>query len=102
MPSIVAQSTPPLRAAVFRFVANLGDRRSAGGVGSGSGVLSQTVAALGGPSISGFGAGLVFCSNTARGCSVLARARLTAVCPGRSLWADAPGAEAFACNAPDA
>src|SRR5919206_274485 len=46
MPSIVAQSTPPARAADFRFVANFGDRRSAGGVGSGSGELSHTGAEL--------------------------------------------------------
>src|SRR5215831_15510810 len=57
---------PPDFAAFFRFAANFGERRRAGGVGSGSGVFSQTVAALAGPSISGFGAGFVFGSSTLR------------------------------------
>src|SRR5438477_8035316 len=73
---------PPLRAAAFRFDANFAESRSAGGVGSGSGELSQTVAALCGPSISGFCAGLVFGNRTARRCSVRTRARLAAVCFG--------------------
>src|SRR5262249_50655852 len=76
--SITAQSTPPLFAAFFRFDANFGDSRTAGGVGSGSGVFSQIVAALGGPSISGFGAGFDFGSRilrswTPRGCASLRR-----------------------------
>src|SRR5262245_38960895 len=69
MPSMTAQSTPPLFAAFFRFAANFGDRRTAGGVGSGSGEFSQIVAALAGPSISGFGAGFVFGSSTLRSCT---------------------------------
>src|SRR5512133_416198 len=68
MPSITAQSTPPLLAAFFRFAANFGERRVAGGVGSGRGVFSQIVAAFGGPSISGFGAGFVVGSSTLRSC----------------------------------
>src|SRR5580765_4914947 len=66
MPSMTAQSTPPLFAAFFRFDANFGDRRTAGGVGSGSGEFSQIVAAFTGPSISGFGAGFVLGSSTLR------------------------------------
>src|SRR3954462_5041331 len=59
----------PFRCAVaFRFAANFGERRSAGGVGSGSGEFSQIGAALSGPSISGFGAGLVLGSSTLRSC----------------------------------
>src|SRR5690242_2184300 len=69
MPSITAQSTPPLFAACLRFAANFGDRRTAGGVGSGSGEFSQIVAALTGPSISGFGAGFVLGSSTLRSCT---------------------------------
>src|SRR5919197_5374969 len=69
MPSIVAQLTPALHAAFCRFAANFGERRSAGGVGSGSGEFSQIVAALAGPSISGFGAGFVFGSSTLRSCT---------------------------------
>src|SRR6478609_9684058 len=69
MPSITAQSTPPLFAAFFRFAANFGDRRTAGGVGSGSGEFSQIVAAFAGPSISGFGAGFVLGSSTLRSCT---------------------------------
>src|SRR3954471_2326885 len=65
---MVAQSIPLRSAAVFRFAANFGERRSAGGVGSGSGEFSQIVAALSGPSISGFGAGLVSGSSTLRSC----------------------------------
>src|SRR5919197_3045633 len=99
MPSIVAQLTPALHAAFCRFAANFGERRTAGGVGSGSGELSQIVAALSGPSISGFGAGLVFGSSTARKCFVRARARLAAVCFGVAVWAaDAPGAAASLCE----
>src|SRR3989442_9444141 len=60
MPSIVAQSRPAAFAVAFRFEANFGESRSAGGVGSGSCELSQIVAALGGPSISGAGAGFNF------------------------------------------
>src|SRR5690349_23396878 len=67
-PSIVAQSIPFCCAAAFRFAANFGERRSAGGVGSGRGEFSQIVAALAGPSISGFGAGFVFGSSTLRSC----------------------------------
>src|SRR5215468_9009933 len=79
---------PPDFAAFFRFAANFGERRRAGGVGSGSGVFSQTVAALAGPSISGFGAGFVFGSSTLRSwthwdCASLCRP------PGRFvLWPD--------------
>src|SRR5262245_14971302 len=69
MPSITAQSMPALFAARFRFDANFGDRRTVGGVGSGSGEFSQIVAALAGPSISGFGAGFVFGSSTLRSCT---------------------------------
>src|SRR5881409_1705129 len=65
---MVAQSIPLRSAAVFRFAANFGESRTAGGVGSGSGEFSQIVAALSGPSISGFGAGLVFGSSTLRSC----------------------------------
>src|SRR3954469_19391683 len=65
---MVAQSIPLRSAAVFRFAANFGERRRAGGVGSGSGEFSQIVAALSGPSISGFGAGLVSGSSTLRSC----------------------------------
>src|SRR5436190_10850200 len=68
MPSITAQSTPPRFAAAFRFAANFGESRTAGGVGSGSGEFSQIVAALSGPSISGFGAGFFFGSSTLRSC----------------------------------
>ena len=66
MPSIVAQSRPAAFALAFRFEANFGDSRSAGGVGSGSGELSQIVAALAGPSISGAGAGFCFGSRIVR------------------------------------
>src|SRR5919106_1400994 len=66
MPSITAQSMPFRCAAALRFEANFGDRRSAGGVGSGSGEVSQIVAALSGPSISGFGAGFDCGSRTLR------------------------------------
>src|SRR5881409_1925184 len=65
---MVAQSIPLRSAAVFRFAANFGERRRAGGVGSGSGEFSQIVAALAGPSISGFGAGFVLGSSTLRSC----------------------------------
>src|SRR5206468_7232161 len=68
MPSIVAQLIPLPCAAVFRFAANFGESRTAGGVGSGSGEFNQIVAALSGPSISGFGAGLFFGSSTLRSC----------------------------------
>src|SRR3954471_17088082 len=68
IPSIVAQSSPALFAAAFRFAANFGESRRAGGVGSGSGEFSQIVAALSGPSISGVGAGLVLGSSTLRSC----------------------------------
>src|ERR671937_3069107 len=101
MPSIVAQSTPPARAAALRCATNFGDRRSAGGGGSGSGELSHTVAALAGPSISGFGAGFVFGGNTQRRCSVRARARRTAVCRAVSLCAEALGVEAAGREAPE-
>src|ERR671937_1727753 len=95
MPSIVAQLTPAPLAAALRFAANFGERRTAGGVGSGSGEFSHTVAALAGPSISGGGAGFVFGRSTARRCSVRARARRAAVCFGVARWAaDAPGAAA--------
>src|SRR5882724_10925367 len=60
MPSIVAQSRPAPFAVAFRFEANFFESRRAGGVGSGSCALSQIVAALGGPSISGGGAGFSF------------------------------------------
>src|SRR5436190_16870640 len=68
MPSMVAQLIPLPCAAFFRFAANVGERRTAGGVGSGSGEFSQIVAALSGPSISGFGAFFVFGSSTLRSC----------------------------------
>src|SRR5512133_2445115 len=68
MPSMVAQLMPLPCAALFRFAANFGERRTAGGVGSGRGEFSQIVAALSGPSISGFGAGLFFGSSTLRSC----------------------------------
>src|SRR5258705_2340923 len=45
MPSIVAQSRPAAFALAFRFEANFGDSRSAGGGGSGSGEVSPIVAA---------------------------------------------------------
>ena len=57
--------------------------------------MSQTVAALCGPSISGFCAGLVFGNRTARRCSVRTRARLAAVCFGVCA-AELPRADAFA------
>src|SRR2546429_9069759 len=60
MPSTVAQSSPAPFAVAFRFEANFGESLRAGGVGSGSCELSQIVAALGGPSISGAGAGFSF------------------------------------------
>src|SRR3954447_9642928 len=82
MPSIVAQSIPLRCAACFRFAANFGESRSAGGVGSGSGEFSQIVAALSGPSISGFGAGFVFASSTLRSCVRCACASLR-LPPGR-------------------
>jgi hypothetical protein len=66
MPSIVAQSRPAAFALALRFEANLGDSRSAGGVGSGSGEFSQIVAALAGPSTSGAGAGFCFGSRMLR------------------------------------
>jgi hypothetical protein len=68
IPSITAQSMPLRCAEVFRFAANFGERRSAGGVGSGSGEFNQIVAAPSGPSISGFGAGFSFGSSTERSC----------------------------------
>src|SRR5437870_3259945 len=64
IPSITDQLTPFALAADFRLAANFDDSRSAGGVGSGSGELSQTVAALAGPSISGAGAFFSFGSRT--------------------------------------
>src|SRR5580765_6377554 len=85
MPSITAQSTPPLFAAFFRLAANFGDRRTAGGVGSGSGEFSQIVAALAGPSISGFGAGFVLGSSTLRSCTHCDWASLRRP-PERPLW----------------
>src|SRR5436190_10583719 len=69
MPSMVAQSTPPLFAAFFRLATNFGERRTAGGVGSGRGEFNQIVAAFAGPSISGFGAGLDCGSSTLRSCT---------------------------------
>src|SRR5437763_15320223 len=51
-------------AAVRKRWANLGARRSAGGVGSGSARLSHTVELAEGPSSSGFGAGWIFGSST--------------------------------------
>src|SRR3954462_3445820 len=88
-PSIVAQSIPLRCAAVFRFAANFGERRSAGGVGSGSGEFSQIVAALAGPSISGFAAGFVFGSSTLRSCVHCDCASLRRP-PARRAWAREP------------
>src|SRR4029450_4779308 len=68
IPSMVAQFSPASFAAALRFFANFGDSRSAGGVGSGSCEFSQIVAALGGPSISGAGAGLSFGTISVRSC----------------------------------
>src|SRR5919108_1282075 len=79
MPSITAQSTPLARAADLRLLANFGERRSAGGVGSGSGELSQIVAAPVGPSISGAGAGFTFGSKTLRRRALRSFARFAAL-----------------------
>src|SRR5690242_6147652 len=86
MPSITAQSTPPLFAACLRFAANFGERRTAGGVGSGSGEFSQIVAAFAGPSISGFGAGFVLGSSTLRSCTHCDCASLRRLLEPRPLW----------------
>src|SRR6266540_5800918 len=96
MPSITAQLTPLARAAAWRLAANVGESRSAGGVGSGSGELSQIVAAPAGPSISGAGAGLIFGRRTARRCAVRARALFAAVLFGAND--EARGADASDCR----
>jgi hypothetical protein len=64
----------------LRFRANVGDRRRAGGVGSGSGRFSQIVAADSGPSISGAGIGFVFGS----------RITLGALCAARPVFGAGP------------
>src|SRR5215212_2862672 len=103
MPSITDQFTPFRFAAAFRFAANFGESRSAGGVGSGSGEFSQIVAALSGPSISGFGAGLVCGRIFARSCfhcdaasAFLLAARPLLCCDD----ADAPAPDAVAAEPP--
>src|SRR5690348_398140 len=104
MPSITAQSTPPLFAACFRFAANFGDRRTAGGVGSGSGEFSQIVAALAGPSISGFGAGFVFGSSTLRSCThcdCASARRPLARCVPRAFELDELGVATQPCDGED-
>src|SRR3954469_11450630 len=101
MPSMTAQLTPERCEAAFRFAAKRGERRSAGGVGSGSGEFNQIVAASAGPSISGFGAGFSFGSSAARTCfhCASAAARLP---PDLLLWSRGDEAEAPAVDAASA
>src|SRR5262249_8218280 len=68
-----AQFTPAPAVANFRCRANRIDNRTAAGVGSGNGLLSQIVALCAGPSISGGGAGRAFGTKKTRSCCLFAR-----------------------------
>src|SRR5262249_35883936 len=68
-----AQSTPVCFETAFSCLANFGESRSAGGVGSASGRFNQIVAADAGPSISGTASGFVAGRRTMLGFGCAAR-----------------------------
>src|SRR5262249_26599882 len=74
-----AQSTPVFFETAFSCLANFGESRRAGGVGSPSGRFNQIVAAEAGPSISGTASGLVAGRRTIVGFLCVARSLFVGV-----------------------